>query len=76
MEIGAAMALPLVCPTPSPSARPAEGKVALVTGSGRNLGRATVFELARCGADVVVNARANREEAKTVAREAESLGLA
>ncbi len=51
------------------------GKVALVTGSGRNIGRATVLELARRGADVVVNARANRSEAEAVAREAQGLGV-
>ena len=46
-----------------------QGKVALVTGSGRNIGRATVLELARHGADVVVNARSNRDEAESVAAE-------
>ena len=51
------------------------GKVALVTGSGRNIGRATVLELARRGADVVVNARTNRREAESVAWEAETLGV-
>ena len=54
--------------------KPFEGKVALVTGSGRNIGRATVLELARLGADVVVNSRSNREEAVAVAVEARKLG--
>ena len=52
-----------------------EGKVALVTGSGRNIGRATVLKLAGEGAHVVVNARSNQQEAQTVAREAQDLGV-
>jgi 3-oxoacyl-[acyl-carrier protein] reductase len=52
-----------------------EGKVALVTGSGRNIGRATVLKLACEGAHVVVNARSNQQEAETVAREVRDLGV-
>jgi len=52
-----------------------DGKVALVTGSGRNIGRATVLKLAAEGAAVVVNARRNEAEAEAVAREARALGV-
>ena len=69
------MALPLVGSAFPASSPRVEGKVALVTGLGRNLGRARVLGLARRGADVTVNARSNRQEAESVAREAESLGV-
>ena len=52
-----------------------EGRVALVTGAGRNIGRATVLKLAGEGADVIVNARSNRQEADSVADEARALGV-
>lgn len=51
-----------------------DGRVAIVTGSGRNIGRATALELARRGAAVVVNARANRLAAEGVVGEIEALG--
>src|SRR3989442_12342862 len=51
-----------------------DGKVALVTGSGRNIGRTTVLKLAAEGAHVVVNSRTNRAEAEAVAREAQARG--
>jgi 3-oxoacyl-[acyl-carrier protein] reductase len=75
--LGGVMALPIVGAEARQAAPPRslQGKVALVTGSGANLGRSTVLELARRGADVVVNARTSRDEAEAVAREASGFGV-
>ena len=50
------------------------GRVAIVTGSGRNIGRAIALKLAAAGAAVIVNARSNRDEAQAVVREIEHEG--
>jgi len=50
------------------------GKVALVTGASRNIGRAIALDLAAGGAAVVVNTRTSREAAEGVAREIEAAG--
>src|SRR6201994_741208 len=50
------------------------GKVAVITGAGRNIGRAIALTLAEGGASVLVNARSNRTEADAVAREIEAVG--
>jgi 3-oxoacyl-[acyl-carrier protein] reductase len=46
-----------------------EGKLALVTGGSRGIGRAIALELGRAGAEVVVGYRTGREEAESVASE-------
>jgi len=46
-----------------------EGKLALVTGASRGIGRAIAMELGRAGAEVVVGYRSGREEAEAVAAE-------
>ena len=51
------------------------GKVAIVTGAGRNIGRAIALALADGGASIVVNARSNRAEADAVARDIEAAGV-
>ena len=50
------------------------GKVAIVTGAGRNIGRAIARQLAAAGASVAVNARSNQAEADAVVREIEAAG--
>ena len=51
-----------------------EGRVAIVTGAGRNIGRGIALALADGGAAVVVNARANLQEAEAVVGEIERSG--
>jgi len=51
-----------------------DGKVALVTGSGRGIGAAMAIELGRCGAKVVVNYANSQESADKVVAEIKKLG--
>jgi enoyl-[acyl-carrier protein] reductase III len=50
------------------------GKVALVTGSSRGIGRACAVRLAEAGADIVINYVVNREAAMEVADQIAELG--
>lgn len=50
------------------------GKVALITGASRGIGRGCAVEMARCGANVTVNYRSHPDEAEEVAEEVRSLG--
>jgi 3-oxoacyl-[acyl-carrier protein] reductase len=50
------------------------GRVALVTGAARRIGRAIALALAADGAAVVINTRASRDEAEAVAAEIEGQG--
>src|SRR6266849_6168569 len=50
------------------------GRVAIVTGAGRNIGRAIALALADAGAGVAVNGRTNRADVDAVVAEIESRG--
>ncbi len=50
------------------------GKVALITGSSRGIGRGCALEMARAGADITLNYRQDAEGAESVAEEVRATG--
>ncbi len=56
------------------SSLPLEGRVALVTGAGRNIGRGIALTLARDGATVLVNGRSDSAAVQSVVAEIEAAG--
>lgn len=59
---------------PADRNRELEGKVAIITGSARNIGRRMALELASAGAAIVVNAVTAKDLCEEVAHEIESAG--
>ncbi len=53
---------------------PLQGKVALVTGAAKRLGRAVGLRLAEEGADIVIHYRSSQSEAQVAVKEIEKLG--
>jgi citronellol/citronellal dehydrogenase len=67
-------------PIPAEGSTPLQGKVAIVTGASRGIGRQVTLSLARAGADVVIAAKSEVENPKlpgtifSVAKEVKALG--
>jgi NAD(P)-dependent dehydrogenase (short-subunit alcohol dehydrogenase family) len=53
---------------------PLAGRIALVTGASKGVGKGIALELARAGADVAINFNSDRSGAETTASEVRSLG--
>src|SRR5918994_1427043 len=60
--------------TPSPNPKPLDGKLALITGGTRGIGRAVALKFGALGADVVVNYNRSVEDAENVVAELEARG--
>ena len=52
-----------------------EGQKAIVTGSSSGIGKAVAIELAKAGADVLINYSSNKESAEQVAKEIQEYGV-
>ena len=52
-----------------------EGKVALITGASRGIGKAIALELARNGANIIINYNNDEKEANAVVEEIKKLGV-
>lgn len=63
--------------TPSTSSPPSslEGKVAIITGGSKGIGKASAIALARLGANVVINYSTDEEAAQAVLAEIQKLGV-
>ena len=62
---------------PVPAAQPGgglEGRTAIITGSGRNIGRAIALQFSRAGANVVVNGHRDRNALDSTVAEIEAIG--
>jgi len=57
-----------------PDTKPLDGKLALITGGTRGIGRAVALKLASLGAEVIVNYNRSRDDANRVVAEVEALG--
>lgn len=53
---------------------PLRGRIALVTGSGQGIGRATAQRLAKAGADIIINYRSNTSAAAEAKASIEAIG--